>query len=279
MEVKINIVLYALVILIRASSFGGHCTDMSETTSPIFHQTEAGSTPTLPPSTFPVRGSTEPQPGPHKQNSSDSFTSASTHSSSPAAMESIAVGVSSMTAVPSLITHEPAGLGGTATLQPEMNVSQDTSNISRSSNPANGVIHKEGTRPTSVTLSTLIPISQNSTHGTTASAPYPPNVNTQFTLDPTYPHPLASTSAPAWLHVEDPSELNVGDDVPVLVRSRPPLDPLLAGLLSMFIVIGAIASLFLFLKFRNNGRLEFHRLQDVPMDDMMEDTPLSRYNY
>uniref|UniRef100_A0A3B3RTH8 Uncharacterized protein n=1 Tax=Paramormyrops kingsleyae TaxID=1676925 RepID=A0A3B3RTH8_9TELE len=166
----------------------GHCTDMSETTSPIFHQTEAGSTPTLPPSTFPVRGSTEPQPGPHKQNSSDSFTSASTHSSSPAAMESIAVGVSSMTTVPSLITHEPAGLGGTATLKYE----------------------------------------------------------SLFVLSLTFC-------------------VIVMDAVPVLVRSRPPLDPLLAGLLSMFIVIGAIASLFLFLKFRNNGRLEFHRLQDVPM--------------
>ncbi|XP_048845818.1 uncharacterized protein si:ch73-344o19.1 isoform X2 [Brienomyrus brachyistius] len=216
MEVEINIVLYALAILIRASSFGGHCSEMPETTSPILHLTEAGSTPTLPPSTFPVRGSTEP----------DSFTSASTHSSSPAAMESIAVRVSSMTVVPSLITHEPAGLGGTATPQPEMNVSQDTSNISRLPTPANGVIHKEGARPTSATFSTLIPISQNSTHATTASAPSPPNVYTLLTLAPTYPHPPASTSAPAWLHVEDPSELNVGDDVP---EQRTPGVPSTAG--------------------------------------------------
>lgn len=105
----------------------GHCTDMPENTSPIFHLTEAGSIPSLLPSTFPVRGSTEPQLGPHNQNSFDSFTSAFTDSGSPAAMESIAVGVSSVTAVPSLITHEPAGMGVTATPQQDMNVSQGNS--------------------------------------------------------------------------------------------------------------------------------------------------------
>ncbi|KAM6920732.1 uncharacterized protein PEZ65_012638 isoform 2-T2 [Lycodopsis pacificus] len=73
-----------------------------------------------------------------------------------------------------------------------------------------------------------------------------------------------------------PSELNVGDED----RSSSPLDPLLAGLLSVFIVTSAIAFVILFLKFRQQtNHPEFHRLQDLPMDDLMEDTPLSRYTY
>lgn len=30
---------------------------------------------------------------------------------------------------------------------------------------------------------------------------------------------------------------------------------------------------------KRNSRTEFRRLQDLPMDDMMEDTPLSLYSY
>lgn len=79
-------------------------------------------------------------------------------------------------------------------------------------------------------------------------------------------------------HREVPSELNVGDED--LKRPRSPLDPLLAGLLSVFIVTTAVVFVVLFLKFRQRtNHPEFHRLQDLPMDDLMEDTPLSRYTY
>nr|XP_020473997.1 uncharacterized protein LOC109970638 [Monopterus albus] len=98
-------------------------------------------------------------------------------------------------------------------------------------------------------------------------------------------HPLAST--PGWgpaapTHQEVPSELNVGDEdvKQPHYRSSSPLDPLLAGLLSVFIVVTAIVFVILFLKFRQQtNHPEFHRLQDLPMDDLMEDTPLSRYTY
>lgn len=83
-------------------------------------------------------------------------------------------------------------------------------------------------------------------------------------------------------HQEAPSELNVGDEDFKGPRLRPssPLDPLLAGLLSVFIVTTAIVFVILFLKFRQRtNHPEFHRLQDLPMDDLMEDTPLSRYSY
>lgn len=45
-----------------------------------------------------------------------------------------------------------------------------------------------------------------------------------------------------------------------------PLDPLMAGLLSVFIVTTAIVFIVLFLKFRQRtNHPEFHRLQDLPM--------------
>ncbi|XP_047446126.1 endochitinase A isoform X2 [Mugil cephalus] len=83
-------------------------------------------------------------------------------------------------------------------------------------------------------------------------------------------------------HQDVPSELNVGDEELKRshLRSNSPLDPLLAGLLSVFIVTTAIVFVVLFLKFRQRtNHPEFHRLQDLPMDDLMEDTPLSRYTY
>ncbi|XP_034412325.1 mucin-2-like [Cyclopterus lumpus] len=108
---------------------------------------------------------------------------------------------------------------------------------------------------------------------------------TASTQPTTTGHPLISgpdrgPSGPTYQEV--PSELNVGDkDLKgPRYRSSSPLDPLLAGLLSVFIVTTAIVFVILFLKFRQRtNHPEFHRLQDLPMDDLMEDTPLSRYTY
>ncbi|KTG35553.1 hypothetical protein cypCar_00020648 [Cyprinus carpio] len=63
-------------------------------------------------------------------------------------------------------------------------------------------------------------------------------------------------------------------------NSKASTDPLLAGLVSAFVVVAAIVSVLIFLKFRNtNDGPEFRRLQDLPMDDMLEDAPLSMYSY
>lgn len=112
-------------------------------------------------------------------------------------------------------------------------------------------------------------------------------------------HPLTSAQGqvPAGpTHREVPSELNVGDEGKGMsrwerfilglldllyyvfpfschldlkgprYRSSSPLDPLLAGLLSVFIVTTAIVFVILFLKFRQRtNHPEFHRLQDLPM--------------
>ncbi|XP_056336678.1 serine-rich adhesin for platelets [Danio aesculapii] len=88
----------------------------------------------------------------------------------------------------------------------------------------------------------------------------------------------SSSSSPiqARAHLDTPSALNVGDEDSNKVST----DPLLAGLVSAFVVVAAIVSVLVFLKFRNtNDGPEFRRLQDLPMDDMLEDAPLSMYSY
>uniref|UniRef100_A0AAV2JXG1 Uncharacterized protein n=1 Tax=Knipowitschia caucasica TaxID=637954 RepID=A0AAV2JXG1_KNICA len=67
---------------------------------------------------------------------------------------------------------------------------------------------------------------------------------------------------------DTPSQLNVGGE-DVKRSGHPSLDPLLAGLLSVFIVTTAVIFVVLFLKFRHqNSNPEFHRLQDVPMSQV-----------
>ncbi|XP_068174687.1 uncharacterized protein [Antennarius striatus] len=89
----------------------------------------------------------------------------------------------------------------------------------------------------------------------------------------------SSSSAQAKVHADTPSQLNVGGDT-TIAHESPTLDPLLAGLVSAFIITAVIVTLLLFFKLRRrDNRPEFRRLQDLPMDDIMEDTPLSMYSY
>ncbi|XP_049583344.1 uncharacterized protein [Syngnathus scovelli] len=91
--------------------------------------------------------------------------------------------------------------------------------------------------------------------------------------------PLGLTTTQTKLHPDTPSQLNVKGET-VMVHDSPKLDPLLAGLVSAFIISAAVITLLLFLKLRRrDNRPEFRRLQDLPMDDMMEETPLSMYSY
>ncbi|KAL4000290.1 small G protein signaling modulator 3 [Sarotherodon galilaeus] len=101
-----------------------------------------------------------------------------------------------------------------------------------------------------------------------------PQTNTlQSDRQSTAAQPSSQTSS----HANNPSQLNVDGDG--MAHNSPGLDPLLAGLVSAFIIAAVIITLLLFLKLRRRGnRPEFRRLQDLPMDDM-EDTPLSMYSY
>ncbi|XP_074454426.1 uncharacterized protein LOC141747679 [Larus michahellis] len=84
---------------------------------------------------------------------------------------------------------------------------------------------------------------------------------------------------------EKASVLDAGDDENPELPSSPladttRADPLVITVISVFIVMVGILGLVGFLRYRqHNSRMEFRRLQDLPMDDMMEDTPLSLYSY
>ncbi|XP_057208949.1 uncharacterized protein LOC130565854 isoform X2 [Triplophysa rosa] len=82
---------------------------------------------------------------------------------------------------------------------------------------------------------------------------------------PTSAAVIISSAAQAEARVDTPSALNVGDDV-LDFYPRESSDPLLAGLVSAFVIIAAVVSVLMFLTFRNrNDGAEFSRLQDLPM--------------
>lgn len=128
------------------------------------------------------------------------------------------------------------------------------------------------------------PLSPFPTTTTTTSPPALPTSEPQTQTSSITPlpasTPASSPPSQAKTHADIPSQLNVVDEEPVFHSGGPALDPLLAGLVSVFIVTAAIITLLLFIKLRRRDqRPEFRRLQDLPMDDMMEDTPLSMYSY
>ncbi|XP_076600145.1 uncharacterized protein LOC143328739 [Chaetodon auriga] len=187
---------------------------------------------------------------------------------------SSALATSQHTGVPAVMAAHPSpsaaadGLSSTPTVQ--------------STTPAQHRPTPEGRAP--LTRDPLTTFSSLPAHTDTCSTAHASTIQHQ-SESLTTEHAL--TSAPgrgpaAPTHQEAQSELNVGDEdlKGFHYHLSSPLDPLLAGLLSVFIVTTAIVFVILFLKFRQRtNHPEFHRLQDLPMDDLMEDTPLSRYTY
>lgn len=135
---------------------------------------------------------------------------------------------------------------------------------------------------TAVTTAVTTSATTSPTIITTQKSPRPPASKQNRTHSETSSESLVATTSPsaeAKAHANTPSQLNVGEGTTV-VHDSPTLDPLLAGLVSAFIITAVIITLLLFLKLRRrDNRPEFRRLQDLPMDDMMEDTPLAMYSY
>ncbi|XP_060933599.1 uncharacterized protein LOC133010156 [Limanda limanda] len=151
---------------------------------------------------------------------------------------------------------------------------------------------KPKTTITTTTTTTMATSTQSKSTSSTSSSQESPNAKSQT---PKSQHtsqshttrgqaksttvPPSSSTPQAKAHADTPSQLNVGGDT-MMVHESPTLDPLLAGLVTAFIITAVVITLLLFLKLRRrDNRPEFRRLQDLPMDDMMEDTPLSMYSY
>lgn len=180
------------------------------------------------------------------------------------------------TAIPAALTSQHADLG---TLTPSAAAeSLSSAPTVQSTTPLHPAATEGKTPLTNHSLSTFSSQPAPAVHHTSSTAP-------TFT---TWPHSESLNTATASpggapagsVYKEVQSVNKFGGEERSGHRSSSPLDPLLAGLLSVFIVTTAIVFVVLFLKFRQRtNHPEFHRLQDLPMDDLMEDTPLSRYTY
>nr|XP_015831591.2 uncharacterized protein LOC107396397 [Nothobranchius furzeri] len=118
----------------------------------------------------------------------------------------------------------------------------------------------------------------------TSSSPKAPNIPPPANTSQSSTHPETSTtsspnitsSTQTKAHSESSSHLNVGGST-AENNDSPAFDPLMAGLVSAFVITAVIITLLLFLKLRQRqSGPEFRRLQEVPMDDM-EETPLYSY--
>ncbi|KAM3914661.1 uncharacterized protein RB166_017153 [Leptodactylus fuscus] len=108
---------------------------------------------------------------------------------------------------------------------------------------------------------------------------------TTSTVTSTEPRNTQSTAAVHTTRAEvqrGPSVLEVGDEKDLTsYHPKGSSNPLFVMIVSVFTIM--VVMLVVVVGFhrykKRNSRTEFRRLQDLPMDDMMEDTPLSLYSY
>ncbi|RMC08610.1 hypothetical protein DUI87_14858 [Hirundo rustica rustica] len=183
-----------------------------------------------------------------------------------------------LTTVPATTNSSKSGLFDGQTLEPTAAKSEtkpgtspvgatEESTVEPRTSPAPISIERSTWFATASSAVTVTPLVTSSMSASTAATP---------TSTPT----LAQSSEPRH---EKASVLDVGDDanseLPNLA-GKTRADPLVITVISVFIVMVGILGLVGFLRYRqHNNRMEFRRLQDLPMDDMMEDTPLSLYSY
>ncbi|XP_073704252.1 uncharacterized protein [Garra rufa] len=176
--------------------------------------------------------------------------------------------------VTTLNTDTASAPGSSASSPSISNLNSTVSYSVATTAPATSISPSEGPRTVSTTASSVTQKTQTAPPFTVT---YPQTSQVALTSSSKVTGP-----APLEKDQDEPSELDVGDQESGKVPHRPssPLDPLLAALVTIFIICTAMVSAVLFLRFRQRSEHpEFHRLQDLPMDDLLEDTPLSRYTY
>ncbi|XP_075943599.1 uncharacterized protein LOC142946335 [Anarhichas minor] len=247
---------------------------------------KATTQPSLPPSPTSHTPTTTTTTTPTTSITSTSITSTSITTAGPTHTTHTTTTVDTPTTTPQTETTHHAALPDSATpsTQPTHNTTLSPTSVPTTEPP------KHETSATAIITASSISSTSSSQEGPSseASTLTPPQNTSQFDGHPEASseahtthtvNPPSRPSTQTKPHAEYPSQLNVGDD-PTMVHDSPTLDPLLAGLVSAFIITAVIITLLLFLKLRRrDNRPEFRRLQDLPMDDMMEDTPLSMYSY
>ncbi|XP_016358807.1 putative GPI-anchored protein PB15E9.01c [Sinocyclocheilus anshuiensis] len=172
------------------------------------------------------------------------------------------------------LNMDTASVPGSSASSPSISFLKSTvSDSVATTAPATSISPSEGPQTVSSSASSVIQTTQTAPPFTT-TCPQASQIALTSSSKVTGPAPLEDQ--------DESSELDVGDQESGKVPHRPtsPLDPLLAALVTVFIICTAMVSAVLFLRFRQRSEHpEFHRLQDLPMHDLLEDTPLSRYTY
>ncbi|XP_070701636.1 mucin-7-like [Pempheris klunzingeri] len=294
MKLEIHLVFGVLVVLTGSSQTRGQDSALPPVLTPaaLPSHTGASASPALTGDPGDEGPRWTPNPAGRDETSAQTTTRSLLETATNAALqthlptESSAVATSQHTDAPVVVTAHPSTPPSSAAADSL----SSTPTAGSAAPPLPAAATEGGGPPTREPLSTsssqpgLTGRETSSTAG--ASTLQPQSVSPATAQPTTTGRPL--TSAPGArgpvgpTHQDVLSELNVGDEdlKGPRHRSSSPLDPLLAGLLSVFIVTTAVVFIVLFLKFRQRtNHPEFHRLQDLPMDDLMEDTPLSRYAY
>ncbi|XP_064848006.1 uncharacterized protein LOC135558206 [Oncorhynchus masou masou] len=303
MNIENNLLLCALVIFTSSSETKGQSTSLPPVTPGAFqHEGVSTASPVLP---LVKEDEEEPEPSLAKQTSPDQVNGAPTKPAfidSDRLLQSESVTHAGDWDDMALTNQMTTSLPAPAHTVNTVTATQDNATLADSSSSSSPVKNTSPAGLPSTLGDTTYPVPAGG-HLTTSTPPVldttppPSHVLTpiQSSIQPSTPALTPAptqtlttehtkTSAPVHIpagppHQEVPSELTVGDEDkgPHL---HSPLDPLLASLVSIFIITTAIVSVVLFLKFRQRtDHPDFHRLQDLPMDDLMEGTPLSRYTY
>ncbi|XP_071403165.1 anti-sigma-I factor RsgI2 [Centroberyx affinis] len=244
----------------------GNLTDLSSPQPPLPPSENHTPSTSHMPSTSTSTSTTSTPPSPaHTAHSAPTQTPLTTshHSTRPHAPPD------SPSSSPTPSTRHPKTDSPTAAPTPEPHHTKPVSAIATSSTQPGSDSSTDSPQP----IPDSHPTTLASPKATSESAPHPQTSSTARV------QPVPTFIPPSSPHADGPSQLNTGGDA-TAVHESPTLDPLLAGLVSAFIITAVIITLLLFLKLRRrDNRPEFRRLQDLPMDDMMEDTPLSMYSY
>ncbi|XP_062995909.1 mucin-2-like [Elgaria multicarinata webbii] len=177
--------------------------------------------------------------------------------------------------------HSEETQGPTATHQPKSSIFNTLGPTERRPEPMlvtdHEVVTEESTAESTTALSATVTDGRTLTRNASSTTTQTSGVLSSTLISKGVPP--AETEQPV-NHVQKIAEAD-GEDLPSIPEASPVgEDPLVVALIFIFIATAGILALMGFLRYRQrSGRPQFRRLQDLPMDDMMEDTPLSLYSY
>ncbi|XP_014847424.1 PREDICTED: probable maltase-glucoamylase 2 [Poecilia mexicana] len=289
MEAKLLFALCALLLVNMGSA--GEAANVSTVQKP--EPTKSGNSVTQLPSVAPAASNLSTEPG---TNMTGTFSTSAPHTNHPSSNHSTPLHEAPPSSTPSTSSDQNKTSSPTPVSTPVATMTPAAPNTSAPNATAPNATAPNATSPNATSPNATAPnaTAPNATasNATASNATAPnatssrgittsqPSTNTnQSSHATTKPSPV-TTTAPLNItstHSGSSSQLTMQGSNS---HDSPGLDPLLVGLVSAFVITAIVITLLLFLKFRRRqSGPRFHRLQDLPMDDMMEETPLSMYTY